>query len=62
MSSLRPAQALDTIEAGKIAGLSEIALLQEPVAAALAHGDDWLEDEHHVIAVLDIGGLLRWPP
>jgi len=48
-------QRLSTIEAGRVAGISNMALLQEPVAAAFAHGSSWLEDEHQVIAVVDVG-------
>jgi len=50
-----PKQAAQTILAGKLAGIKHIALLQEPIAAALACGQDWLNDEHHIVAVLDVG-------
>jgi molecular chaperone DnaK len=43
-----------TYEAAKLAGFSNIILLQEPIAAALAYGED--TDDDHVYLVFDFGG------
>jgi molecular chaperone DnaK len=42
--------------AGAIAGLEVEAILHEPTAAALAHGDDLLGPEERTILVYDMGG------
>ncbi len=44
-----------TKDAGKIAGLEVLRILNEPTAAALAYGLDCRQD-HQVIAVYDLGG------
>jgi molecular chaperone DnaK len=43
-----------TMRAGKIAGLSEVALLQEPIASAIAAG--WAADSEGLWLVFDLGG------
>ncbi len=43
-----------TIEAGKIAGIEVLRIINEPTAAALSYGIDSKSDEH--IAVFDFGG------
>lgn len=48
------AQRQATKEAGKIAGLNVLRIINEPTAAALAYGID--QSEHKKIAVFDLGG------
>jgi|TARA_R100001086_G_scaffold171084_1_gene93530 molecular chaperone DnaK len=48
------AQRQATKDAGKIAGLEVLRIINEPTAAALAYGLD--KDETHTIAVYDLGG------
>ena len=48
------AQRQTTRDAGKIAGLEVLRIINEPTAAALAHGHG--RDESEVIAVFDLGG------
>ena len=48
------AQRQATKDAGKIAGLDVLRIINEPTAAALAYGLD--KDETHTIAVYDLGG------
>ncbi|MGE4326106.1 MAG: molecular chaperone DnaK [Pseudodonghicola sp.] len=48
------AQRQATKDAGKIAGLEVLRIINEPTAAALAYGLD--KDENHTIAVYDLGG------
>jgi len=48
------AQRQATKDAGKIAGLEVLRIINEPTAAALAYGLD--KDESHTIAVYDLGG------
>ena len=48
------AQRQATKDAGKIAGLEELRIINEPTAAALAYGLD--KQETHTIAVYDLGG------
>ena len=43
-----------TMRAGKIAGLAEVALLQEPIASAIAAG--WAADSEGLWLVFDLGG------
>ena len=49
------AQRTATKEAGQIAGLEVLRIINEPTAAALAYGMD-KEDEDHTILVFDLGG------
>ena len=49
------AQRTATTEAGKIAGLEVLRIINEPTAAALAYGLD-KENEDHTILVFDLGG------
>ena len=49
------AQRTATTEAGKIAGLEVLRIINEPTAAALAYGLD-KEEEDRVIVVFDLGG------
>ena len=48
------AQRQDTKDAGRIAGLDVLRIINEPTAASLAYGLDKKKDEH--IAVYDLGG------
>jgi molecular chaperone DnaK len=50
------AQRQATRDAGQIAGLDVIRLLNEPTAAALAYGAHRVRDGRRVIAVFDLGG------
>jgi molecular chaperone DnaK len=45
----------ETIEAGKLAGLSVERIINEPTAAALCYGIDHMEEESHIL-VYDFGG------
>ena len=45
-----------TIEAGKLAGLKEVTLLNEATAAAIAYADKFKSNEEMKILVFDIGG------
>jgi molecular chaperone HscA len=45
-----------TRDAGKLAGLDVLRIINEPTAASLAYGIGLSEDEHKVIAVYDLGG------
>lgn len=45
-----------TKEAGKLAGLEVLRIVNEPTAAALAYGLDKIEDRARVVAVYDFGG------
>jgi molecular chaperone DnaK len=49
-------QRMATQLAGKLAGLEVEAILHEPTAAALAHGDELLGPEERTILVYDLGG------
>lgn len=49
------AQRQATKDAGRIAGLEVLRILNEPTAAALAYGQE-LEDQAELIAVFDLGG------
>ncbi len=50
------AQRTATKEAGQIAGLEVLRIINEPTAAALAYGLDKEGDEDHTILVFDLGG------
>ena len=50
------AQRQATKDAGKIAGLEVLRIINEPTAAALAYGLDKLSAENHKILVYDLGG------
>jgi len=45
-----------TIEAGRLAGLEVVDILNEPTAAALAYGDTILQSEERRILIYDLGG------
>ncbi len=45
-----------TKEAGRLAGLNVLRIVNEPTAAALAYGLDKIEDRAAVVAVYDLGG------
>lgn len=45
-----------TRDAGKLAGLEVLRIINEPTAASLAYGLNRLEDKEKVIAVFDLGG------
>ncbi|MBP7184853.1 MAG: Fe-S protein assembly chaperone HscA, partial [Saprospiraceae bacterium] len=45
-----------TRDAGKLAGLDVMRVINEPTAAALAYGLDKISDEENIIAVYDLGG------
>jgi molecular chaperone DnaK len=49
------AQRTATIQAGRIAGLDVIRIINEPTAAAIAYGADRRSDSHN-LAVFDLGG------
>jgi molecular chaperone DnaK len=49
-------QRMATQLAGKLAGLEVEAILHEPTAAALAHGDELLGPDERTILVYDLGG------
>eukprot|EP00892_Ulva_mutabilis_P006761 jgi/Ulvmu1/4457/UM002_0182.1 len=49
-------QRLAVMNAGSLAGLGQISLLQEPIAAAIAHGLGHALEEEPAILVVDIGG------
>ena len=44
-----------TVQAGKLAGFKVERIINEPTAAALAYGIDYLEDNQHIL-VYDLGG------
>jgi molecular chaperone HscA len=50
------AQRQATRDAGKLAGLDVLRIVNEPTAASLAYGIDKIGDENQVIAVYDLGG------
>jgi molecular chaperone HscA len=50
------AQRQATRDAGRLAGLDVLRIVNEPTAAALAYGLDRRGDEAHTIAVYDLGG------
>jgi molecular chaperone HscA len=50
------AQRQATRDAGKLAGLDVLRIVNEPTAAALAYGLDRKGDDTHTIAVYDLGG------
>ncbi len=50
------AQRQATKEAGQIAGLDVLRIINEPTAAALAYGLDKAEETDHTILVFDLGG------
>ncbi|CRH47551.1 hsp70 family protein [Chlamydia trachomatis] len=50
------AQREATKNAGIIAGLDVVRIINEPTAAALAFGLDKSKDENHKILVFDLGG------
>ncbi len=50
------AQRQATRDAGKLAGLDVLRIVNEPTAASLAYGLDRLSDEAQTIAVYDLGG------
>jgi molecular chaperone HscA len=50
------AQRQATRDAGKLAGLDVLRIVNEPTAAALAYGLDRRGDDAHTIAVYDLGG------
>ena len=50
------AQRQATRDAGKLAGLDVLRIVNEPTAAALAYGLDRKGDEAHTVAVFDLGG------
>jgi molecular chaperone HscA len=50
------AQRQATRDAGKLAGLNVLRIINEPTAASLAYGIGLKEDEQKVVAVYDLGG------
>jgi len=50
------AQRQATRDAGKLAGLDVLRIINEPTAASLAYGHGLKKDEHKTIAVYDLGG------
>lgn len=50
------AQRQATRDAGKLAGLDVLRIINEPTAASLAYGVGLDKDEHTIIAVYDLGG------
>lgn len=50
------AQRQATRDAGKLAGLDVLRIINEPTAASLAYGHGLKKDEHRTIAVYDLGG------
>jgi molecular chaperone HscA len=50
------AQRQATRDAGKLAGLDVLRIINEPTAASLAYGIGLHKDEHKIIAVYDLGG------
>ena len=50
------AQRQATRDAGKLAGLDVLRIINEPTAASLAYGLGVSNDEHKIIAVYDLGG------
>src|ERR1700709_1689887 len=50
------AQRQATRDAGKLAGLDVLRIINEPTAASLAYGLGLKNDEHKIIAVYDLGG------
>lgn len=50
------AQRQATRDAGKLAGLDVLRIINEPTAASLAYGLGLNNDEHKIIAVYDLGG------
>lgn len=50
------AQRQATRDAGKLAGLDVLRIINEPTAASLAYGIGLSKEEHKVIAVYDLGG------
>lgn len=50
------AQRQATRDAGKLAGLDVLRIINEPTAASLSYGIGLKKDEHKIIAVYDLGG------
>jgi L1 cell adhesion molecule like protein len=50
------AQRQATKDAGKIAGLNVLRIINEPTAAAMAYGFDKAVDKEHIILIVDLGG------
>jgi molecular chaperone DnaK (HSP70) len=55
------AQRNATKDAGRIAGLEVLRIINEPTAAAIAYGLDKQEDKEQTVLVIDIGGKVLPP-